>query len=78
MLPAPRTPGTIERSADRNQQHETQLRRVSQLAPERLREQIQRHMEAPSRGDRVDGGELQQLVKEAKRLCGAASSRRVT
>jgi len=51
-----------------NHQHETQLRRVSQLAPERLREQIQRHMEVRSRGERVDGAELQRLVGEAKRL----------
>jgi hypothetical protein len=51
-----------------NQQHESQLRRVSQLAPEQLSEQIQRHMQARSRGDRVEDGELQRLVGDARRL----------
>jgi hypothetical protein len=59
---------TQEAQIHRNQQHETQLRRVSQLAPERLREQIERHMEARLHGDRADGEELQRLVGEAKRL----------
>jgi hypothetical protein len=51
-----------------SQQHETQLRRVCRLAPERLSQQIQRHMQARSRGDRVEDGELRRLVREARRL----------
>jgi hypothetical protein len=53
-----------------NQQHESQLHRVSQLAPEQLSLQIQRHLQARSRGDRADDGELQRLVGETRRLAG--------
>jgi hypothetical protein len=52
----------------RSQQHESQLGRVSQLAPAQLNQQIQRHTQARSRGDLVEALELQRLVGEARRL----------
>ena len=57
-----------EAQIHRSQQHESQLGRVSQLAPQQLSQQIQRHLQARSRGDRVEGGELQRLVAEARRM----------
>ena len=51
-----------------NRYHETQLSRVSQLAPEHLSKQIQQHLQALSCGDRGEAGELQRLVGEARRF----------
>jgi hypothetical protein len=57
-----------EAQIHQNRCHETQLGRVSKLVPEQLSKQIQQHMQALSRGDRVEGGELQRLVGEARRF----------
>jgi hypothetical protein len=45
-----------------------QLRQVSQLVPEQLRQQVEQHLQALLRGDRVDRQVLDGLVAEARQL----------
>lgn len=47
---------------------EDQLRRVSQLVPEQLRQRVEQHLQALLRGDHVDREELPDLVVEARQL----------
>ena len=43
-----------------------ELRRVSQLLPEQLKQRLEQHLQALLRGDHVDRAELQSLVVEAR------------
>jgi hypothetical protein len=50
------------------EQARNQLRQVSQLVPERLRQRVEQRLQALRRGDRVDRQELRNLVAEARQL----------
>jgi hypothetical protein len=55
----------------RSPQREDQLRRISQLVPEQLRQRVEQHLQALLRGDHVDREELQGLLVEARQLSEA-------
>jgi hypothetical protein len=50
------------------------LRQLGQLLPEQLRPRLEQHLQALLRGDRLDRGELENLVREAGELAGRYAS----
>jgi hypothetical protein len=52
----------------------TRLRQLGQLLPEQLRPRLEQHLQALLRGDRLDRGELENLVTEAGELAGRYAS----